>query len=464
MTEFSALNTAVTGLHAHKRRIDVIGENLANVETPGYHRQVTRLSSIDTRKPGVFSGPGGQHGGVTTDVDRRWNQLLDDNAKRSLVRTNSIEAQAAAMSDIEAELGTLAEGGLSDRLQRLWNSFDDLANAPEDLGIRNVVLGNAGAVAAEFNGQADSIMRQRTAQIASMEVDVARINELSVQIADLDRTIAGGTAVGNPPHGAMDERDRLATELVGLTGATVTYDDLARSRITVDGYELVGDGRSRSVALQTVADPALNDVGYPKLVLMASSGRQIRLIGGTVHGGLQVVNNLLTSELRKMNELADLTVTTVNAIHQTGTGLDGSTGSSLFDPASITAATLAVSADVAGRPERLAASDGSGPLDNSVALSLAALGEDPAGPSAAHADYVAGLAGRVRALSDQAEVAGLVSTHAENARQAAAGVNMDEELADLVSAQRAFEASSRMISTVDQMLDTLINRTGLVGR
>lgn len=463
MSDFSALNTAVTGLHAHRKRIDVIGENIANVETPGYHRQVTHLSPIDTHRAGVFAGRDDRHGGVTAEVSRRWDELLDTNAKQGKSRSASFEVQAAALATVESELGPVGEG-LAARLQQLWNSFDDVANNPDDLGVRNVVLGNAEAVAATLRSDAATIDGARTGALGKLEVHVDRINELAQAIAELDRsTIAAGTT-GNSATGPRDERDRLASELAGLVDGQISYNDKGQLRYSVDGHNLVSDGIPGSVRLASTPDTALAALGYQRVSLVASTGRTLRLTGGGVHGGLQIVNDLIPAQMTGINDVAAATVTAVNALHQAGEGLDGGTGRSLFDPAALTAADVAVSADVAGQPDRLAASDGSALLDNSVARAIADLAEDPTGPSAVHAQFVSDLGIEVDRLSGRADAAQLAADHAEAARQAAVGVNLDEELADLVSAQRAYEASSRMISVVDEMLDVLINRTGIVGR
>ncbi len=464
MSDMSGLHTAVTSLHAQRKRIDIISENIANIDTPGYHRQVTRLAPIDTRRPGLFSGDGGHHGGVTAEVSRQWDQLLDTNAKHQLGRTASLEVQAEAMATVEAELGSLDSTGLAGRLQELWNSFDDLANQPDGVGVRKVVLGNAQAVTSTVRSQSSAIERQRSYELGRLDALTEEVNTIAVNIAELDRTIVASDASGNPAHGALDERDRLTSELVSLVGGSVTYNEVGQVRFSVDGYNLVSDGGASTVAIESNPDPDLADVGYPKTSIVGASGRELRLVGGAVHGGLQVVNDRLSTELRALNEFVEATVTAVNTLHAAGTGLDGSTGLNFFDPGGITAGTMALAPDVLDQPEKIAASDGTALLNNSVALALAELGEDPNGPSAIHAGFVAGLGSTANALTSQADVARLASSHAESVRQSAAGVDLDEELADLVAAQRSYEASSRMISTIDSMLDTLINRTGLVGR
>ncbi len=136
MSDFSALNAAVTGLNAHRRRIDIISQNIVNAETPGYHRQVTELRSVDSGQPGLFSGSPGEYGGVESSVSRRWDQILDTNAKKERGRSASLDSQAEAMRAVESNIGAFGDSGLAGRLQQMFNSFDDLANDPNDLAVQ----------------------------------------------------------------------------------------------------------------------------------------------------------------------------------------------------------------------------------------------------------------------------------------------------------------------------------------
>ncbi len=464
MSNFSGLNTSVTGLFAHRQRIDTISENIANVDTPGYTRQRTELTSIDTKYPGLFSGSGGQNAGVNADVVRQWDELLDSAAKQALSRSSELETQARILDGIEAELGSLAPGNLADKLQQLWNSFDDLANDPADLAVRNVVLGNVENVASELRAEAAALDQLRSREVQQLTDGVTRVNELASTIAELDLGIAAGTAAGAAPSGLIDQRNRLVTELTSLVNASVGYDGNGQVRVLVDGHLLVGQGQAQTIKLEAVSDPSLGPLGYDRFAVTGSNGRELNLTGGKLAGELVGVNELVPQHRRALDDLAASIITSTNALHQAGTALDGSTGLSLFDPTSLSATTISVSADVAGRPSKLAASNGSGALDNSVARSLATLGSDPSGPSTMQAKMIADLGSQLATLQSRSEAASFSFQRAEGSRQSAAGVNLDEELSDLISSQRAYEASARMISAIDEMLDTLINRTGLVGR
>ena len=113
MSDFSALNAAVSGLYAHRKRIDIISQNVANAETPGYHRQVTELRAVESGQPGLHSGSPGEYGGVESSVSRRWDQILDSNAKKERGRAASLDSQAEAMRAIEANIGAFGESGLA---------------------------------------------------------------------------------------------------------------------------------------------------------------------------------------------------------------------------------------------------------------------------------------------------------------------------------------------------------------
>ena len=464
MSDFSGLSSAITGLNAHRKRIDIISQNIANVETPGYHRQVTDLQSLSSGGSGLFSGPAGAHGGVEASVSRRWDQILDSNAKNERSRTSSLEAQAAAMTSLEANIGSFSSGGLAGRLQELFNGFDDLANNPKDLAVRNVVLGNADAVASAINLEAAAIDNAHESAVERATAFVGQVNSLAAGIAELDRSITAGVASGSDPNGLIDNRDRMATELAGLTDLSVGYEMDGQIRLSLNGHNLVSDGQFRSVKIASIADPALAPLGYQRYEIQSDNGRTLDLRGGAIHGTLITANDLVPQQRRALDDVANSIASSVNGLHAAGTALDGTTGNNLFDPTSITAHTFTVSADVAGQPLKLAASDGSGALNNSVASAIADLGTDPTGPAAEHAELLASLGNRVRLLTNSAETAALASGRADQVLQSEVGVSLDEELADLVSAQRAYEASARMISAIDGMLDTLINRTGLVGR
>jgi flagellar hook-associated protein 1 FlgK len=155
----------------------------------------------------------------------------------------------------------------------------------------------------------------------------------------------------------------------------------------------------------------------------------------------------------------------VNTLHKQGKDLDGNAGGDFFDGALTTARNIGLSANVKGQPSHVvAASSAGGPLDTSIAEKLSGLANAPAGASASYRGLIVNLGLDVRQVSEATSVQDSVVERLDEDRRSASGVNMDEEMVNLVAEQKAYAAAARVITTVDEMLDVLINRTGTVGR
>ena len=215
-------------------------------------------------------------------------------------------------------------------------------------------------------------------------------------------------------------------------------------------------------------DPPLDTMGLSKSELRwTTDGYPVVNLSGTAAATLAGINETVPSYLHDVDAVAAKVVSSVNALHVTGHGLDATNDVNLnfFDPTGTTAATIGLSSDVAGQPSRVALAAGTGgALDGSLAQQIAALTESPTGADAMHRDLVARLAIDVSTAANRATVQSKIADQAKADRQGVIGVSLDEEMTNLVSTQHAFEAASRVLTAVDEMLDTLINRTGTVGR
>jgi flagellar hook-associated protein 1 FlgK len=198
-----------------------------------------------------------------------------------------------------------------------------------------------------------------------------------------------------------------------------------------------------------------------------ADGSEAAVTEGSLGGMLTGVNVHLPQAMVELNGVAASLVSGVNGLHVTGQGLDpvADTGLNFFDPAGVTALTLSLSADVAGQPSRIAlAAAGSGVLDVSIAQQMAALAGSATGPDSAYQQMVGRIGVATQTAARRETIQESVIQSADDARLSVSGVSLDEELTSLVQSQRAYEASARVLTTVDQMLDVLINRTGVVGR
>ena len=465
MGSFGTLNTAYTGLWTHARRLDVIGENIANASTPGYRRRRVDLSAIEgPNSIGVFSGADRVGRGVEINsIDRVIDPILERHARTEAGRAAQLNVTAAALSDLEARWNAFNDGGLNQALLDFGAAFDNLVNNPEIAANRGLALQAGETLAAEVRQAAGDGRDVALDLVDRATALVDRANALSDGIAALADRIKSAKAAGADSSSLEDERDRLIDELVNITNASVVYDDLGGVRVTVDGYPLVADNRASQLVVSTQPDATL-PAGLDRLVVSAADGRELNLSGGDLAGTQQAANVLIPEQLRALDTFATDLAAAVNAVHTAGQGSDGVSGRNLFD-ASAGALGFVVSADVAGNADRIAvAAAGVGGYDTTTAEQMAALIDAPTGPTVAWRDITTNLAGLTAGTQVRAGAAADAANSADQQRIAASGVSLDEEMTELIAAQRAYEASARVISTVDSMLDTLINRTGLVGR
>ena len=465
MSNFGGLHIAYTGLNTHARRINVIGENIANVNTPGYHRQRVELSPISSTANGTFTGRAASGGGVSvTSITRLRDHVLSGHARAQAGVAADRSSAADTLQGLERIVGGLESGGLHDQMTALFNSFDDLANSPEDTAMRQVVLQRAEGVAQGFSRTASAMDQLWQRQVVETFDVVRAINLLTEQIAVVDGEILGATNAESYPNALLDQRDHKVAELASLADIFVVENDNGQVVISLDGQLLVSNGRATALSVDTKPDATLALLGYSKISVVNPSGRELTIGGGQLSANLNAVTQIIPDGRRELDAVTADLASQVNALHQAGVGLDGSTGLDLFTLIPISG-HLEVSVDVAGLTDKVAAARaGSGILDNGNARFLAQLADSPTGPLAGFTEMVGSLASRVATAAGTAEAAEAASAQASSLALSAGGVSLDEELTDLITAQRSYEAAARLITAIDEMMQTLITRTGLVGR
>ena len=202
-------------------------------------------------------------------------------------------------------------------------------------------------------------------------------------------------------------------------------------------------------------------------VRWAMDGYPIQSLGGALAADITALATVVPGALRDLDTVAADVVASVNALHLTGHGLDpvADVNLNFFDPAGVTASTIAVSADVAGNPSRIAlAALTGGDLDGSLGHAISSLAEATNGADAKFRNLIGRLGVEAQSATSNATIATRISNQVQQERKDTTGVNLDEEMASLVATQRAYEAAARMLTAADEMLDQLINRTGVVGR
>ena len=435
MSNFLALHTGLSGVRAAQAGIETASNNISNVNTPGYTRQRVDLSA----RPTLQLSAGRLGTGVNIDqISRMREGFLDTRVRTTGESFAAADTKAQLLQRIE-DIVAEPEAGLTGLLEGAWDAFEDLANDPSDTAARQQVLSSLGAVAGRFQAIDAGLAQLRADTASRLDDGIRDVNGLIEDVDRLNKEIFSASAGGAPPNDLLDRRDSALDELTSLTGAryeVVTTDGLeGMVKVTIDGLDVVDPGNS----LTAIDDDA--DLGGELGALQAALADD----GDLAHwqGELDTFAAKLADEL--------------NQQHRQGIDAAGNPGGDLID--GDTAADFAVAIT---DPSQVAAGEGGGPLDGRNAEALAELRNGTLPDT--WRSTVIDLGRATAAATREADADEALYTAAMSARQGAHGVSLDEEMVSLVQFQRALEASSRVMTTIDEAMDVLINRTGLVGR
>ncbi|MBJ7472055.1 MAG: hypothetical protein JHD16_12170, partial [Solirubrobacteraceae bacterium] len=315
-------------------------------------------------------------------------------------------------------------------MDKMWSSFQTLANNPTDSAARAQVVSTAKTVADALK-EVDSRLAQIGTDAATHYAQLTSatgnpVGAYADELVQLNDAIGQAITAGQQPNDMLDRRDLILDQLAQLGQVSVSNQ---------------GHGRI-SVSFGDAASPLVDGSGQPSV----ATWPQALVNPGGQLGGLIKVQGAITDYRGQLDTMASTLATSVNAIHGAPPFFTGATASTLA--VNVTASTL-----VAG--------SGPGAESNDVARALAGLRGGTSDRS--YQDLVRQVGAESQNASTMRDLSISLVNDVETRRQSVSGVSLDEEMTDLIRFQRGYQASSRALSTFDEMLDTLINRTGRVG-
>lgn len=456
MNLFASLELGRRALFASRAALDVAGNNIANINTPGYARRRLELTETPPLYLGRFLvGSGVAAGRVVSATDR----LLDAQVRSEQEGVGRHGASSGVLSQIEALLGEGSGTGISPASSGFYAAFSNLAAAADDPSLRRSAVARADGLAAAIRRQANGLagIRKQTDQGA---VDtLTQVNALTKEIADLNRRIG---AEGRDAGAALDLKDARTVKLRELSGLVdISVADGARGTVSVSlaatGDTLVSEDRASALAT-TLDSSGLSRIQVSRAGATVDVTDRIR--GGTLGGQLHVRDDLSAGYLASLDTLASDLITRVNALQALGIDGHGNPGGDLFTPTvpgTSAAATISVSAAVLADPGLLAAGTTGSAGDGANALAIASL-ETQASPALGgrtSASFLSELQTKLGNDSRQASSAFATARSAllaaDGRLQALSGVSPDEEAAALLQYQESYEAAARFIATVNEM-------------
>jgi len=451
------LGSALDGLQASSAGLTSTGQNITNVNTPGYARRDVQL---ETRGQGL-------NGVNVAGLRRITDTVIERRQYQAMGMSSAASERDATLGQLEGMFNDTSGSGLSDALSAFYGSFSALASNPSDTTARANVLSRADALAGRISDTADSIAAAKAELLTKAQDTAAEVNRRAQQIAQLNQQIVSARAQGQDTANLEDQRSKVLLGLAPLVDTTVLTQGNGAIMVQASGATLVDDVSARALTVDLAPG---GDLRISSQTVGGSATDVTRyLTGGTLAGIKEARDVDLAQVATQLDNLAYGIQQTVNAQHAAGYGLDGVNGRNLFavTASSVGAArAMAVSSDVAGNPAAIAAASSNttlpGGSDNAVLLSRLAVQPTVGSRSAsqAYGDLVGDVGSRKASAADEVTLRDTVTDQMTAMREAASGVSLDEEMVALTKYQRAYEASTKMITVVDQLLEELLARLG----
>lgn len=424
MSNFSGLGIALRGMQANQTAMEVTSHNISNVNTEGYTRQKAIMQTDNPNQGAFLMGQLGS-GVKIVGIERVADTYLENRIQNQNAYLSYWSSKSDILHKVEGDVISL---DLADRLNSFWSSWQKLSLNPDANDIKFVVQQEGEALVDTINAAIGQMLDIRNEINNTISDHVKEVNLLADQIAELNNEISKYTNKGQTPNDLLDRRTMLLKSVVGLTGAAVESNEEndAMVNVTVGSKMVISGGSVDPLTVDEVEDEA-------------------DIIDGSIKGLIDVREKNVNSYLIDLNTLVKNLINGVNDIHDSSEFFGG-------------VETEEVNGEVLSK------------LSMAPDLEINATSEKAlevyhlmANEPVKFRQVVSGLLSKIGMDTKGADAQKLTSEdmliEMENSRAAVSGVSLDEELTNMLQFQRAYQASAKVLTVIDEMLDTLINRT-----
>ncbi|NOY13728.1 MAG: flagellar hook-associated protein FlgK [Deltaproteobacteria bacterium] len=450
----AALNSGRTSLQTNQKAIEITGLNIANVNTEGYSRQSPNLTPYPALSFGdFFIGTGVTVG----SVERSHDVFLDGQIKDKSSELGLESSMVNTLAELERSIG-IGDGSLSDKFDQFFDSWRQLTTNPGGEVERQMVLQRGELIGNAFVNVYNETQQVRkninntiTSKIDGVNLHLDEIGQLNNRISALEMS-------GQDANSDRDRRDMLLKNLSTSIGARSF--ETSNGTVSVqlaNGMPLVeGDKATHIQGVVSGVDINLElDFGTTNIPLDRTA------LGGEFRGLYDVRDVMIPDVVNRLDQLAYTFADEVNTLHSAGTGLDGVSGRDFFvQPAAVAGAASSLTMNISATSE-VAAGNSNAPGDNTNALTVLQLEQQQTLGNDTFVSYygkIASVVGVEAARNRQAKQGFEDSLiQLKNLRDGIDGVSLEDEMINLMQYQKGFEASAKFLSTVDEMMGTLLS-------
>jgi flagellar hook-associated protein 1 FlgK len=458
---YGTFNVAKTALMTQQKALAVTANNIANVNTEGYSRQRLNMEQNEpVRSEGGSLGTGVR---ANRTIQRSYDRFLAAQIADATSQEGRWQAQRETLEKAELMFDDAAGYGLNGAMSEFWNAWQAVANTPSGYAERATLLASSENLTQVFNQLSRDLTQVQVDSDVSITGAVADINALTGEIADLNLKIMDVEAGNRHSANAFrDQRDLTLKTLSSLVDVSSFEDaDGFLTVVSAGGHTLVDRTRSWSLRTETNAD-GLQDVYWE-----STSGSRHNMTDdistGKLKGWIEARDTRIPAYLTQLDDMAVSLADAVNAQHAGGLDLYGAAGVAFFTP--VTGADdITVNTVVSNDPNRVAAAANTenipGGNGNAVAMAEIQGRLLMSGGSATMDDFYSSLVSDAGRYVSQATVnndhQSAVALQLNTYREEVSGVSMDEEMVNMVQFQNAYNAAAKLVTTVDEMLESLI--------
>ena len=462
MDIFGVLNMGSKALTVQQKGIYVTGNNIANVNTPGYSRQRLNLSSDVPLNTGIGSVGTGV---AANEIERVYDRFLGVQINNETQSLGQWEAYKDSVERVEMVFDESGGYGLNQVMSEFWNSWQDLTNNPSGSIERTVIVAKSEMLTATLSQKYEDLQQIQRDIDSNIEGAVGEINRLSENLVDLNQKIIQSELGGHMANEYRDQRDLVLKELSELIDISSFEDANGGTTVSVGSGQVLVEG-THTYNLSTQPDAS----GHRDITWIDSSGNSVIISDdiskGKLKGWLDARDVDINDSLNKLDTLAQDLMAAVNPLHANGYGLDNINGRDFFTieaTAAATAAGIQVNSLIAGDTNRIAAAEGADkPGDNRNAIAIAKLQDMPTMNGStvtfgAYYDSMVSDAGfAVQQATSYYDHQSQMVLQVENYRESISGVSIDEETVNLIKYQNAYQAAAKLINTADEMMETIL--------
>jgi flagellar hook-associated protein 1 len=471
---FGILNMGGQSLSVEQEATAIAGQNLANVNNPAYADE-----QLELQEDPAFQTPSGQEGtGVqAVSITSLRDSLLDAQIAAEGSTTGSLTSQQTALQQAEAyldeELGSSnsttaasSSNGLTADMSQLFSSLQTLSTDPGNYTDQQAVVTSAQQLADQFNSVSAGLTTVNSDLNSSIQSGVTAANQDLTQIASLNQQIINAEATGGTADQLIDQREQTIENLSSYVNLTTSTQSDGAVNVSIGGVTMVS-GATTPDSLTTYTGTN----GQTYVEAQTAGAFTQPLTGGSIEGSITVRDGALADLSSSLNGLATEMSTQFNDAYEPGYSIKNATGQAFFTASgggSITAANITVNPTLAGDPSTFQGSAvTNAPGNNAVVVALENLASQPITDATTgfsgqtltqyYTQAVGSFGSSLQSVNEQLANSSSVSQMLTTQRASASGVDTDTEMTNLMQFQKAYEASAELVTTVNQMLESVIN-------